>query len=136
MTTRLTVTPRYCRPRPNPYDDDQLPRQAAYAGRGWAETFHRLSAAEQRKVVVRMMIGTARYKARRTGRPDPIFLDEYGRPLSAELGGDGRGVEALGEEVQPSDPNHPDLQKAAEWVRAQLKAIDRNSLQSPAKKTG
>jgi hypothetical protein len=136
VTYRLTVTPPHCRPRPNPYDDDQLPRQAAYAGRCSAETFHRLSPAEQRKIVVRMMTGLAQYNAHRAGKPPPIFLDEYGRPLSPELGGDCRGVEALGEEVTPSDPSHPDLQKAAEWVKAQLKEINRNSLPPPAKKTG
>jgi hypothetical protein len=124
VTYELTLTPPHCRPRPNDYDDWDLPRQSKRAGRAWAEIFAHLSPDQQRTIVNRMVVGTARAKARRLGRPSPIFLTADGRALPAALGGDGRGPEHLGREVEPVDPNCDALKLAAEAIRAQLREID------------
>jgi hypothetical protein len=75
---------------------------------------------------MRMMIGFARYQARKAGKPPPIFLDAEGQALPSELGGDGRGPEAIGNEASCPDPNHPNIQLAAEHIKAQLRLIDPN----------
>jgi hypothetical protein len=108
-------------------------------GEAWARTFRSLPAAEQRAIVTKLIATRVRYYNRLAGRPDPTFLtcdvrpakgggydliEGTERPLLVELGGDGRGLEAIGAEAACPDSNHPDLQMAAERIRAQLRAID------------
>ena len=47
-----------------------------------------------------------------------------GDALPREFGGDGLGPADIGREVEAVDPYHPDIQRAAERIKAQLRGID------------
>jgi hypothetical protein len=108
--------------------------QQERAALAWAEIFHQLPAAEQKRIISKAVAGSIRSQARKAGRPDPVLLTvSYRRardgsievipgserPLPAEYGGDGRGIEALSDDACP-DPNHPAIQADAERIKAQL----------------
>lgn len=114
--------------------------QAAIASLAWVETYRRLPAEEQRRIMSKVVAGSIRYEARKAGKPDPVLLavsyrraadgsieviPGSERPLPAEYGGDGRGLSDTVDEVEPSDPNHPDLREAAARIKAQLMEPDK-----------
>jgi len=105
--------------------------QAKAAGQAWADTFHRLSAEEQRAIILRAVTGTMRSNARRAGHPEPIILEANVKPLPGggyvlddskpmvplreEWGGDGRTPEP----VTPV-PDPKGAKAAADKIKAAL----------------
>ena len=124
-----------------------LPKLAHIGGQAWASDFARLSAEEQRTIVLRMVAGTARYRARRAGYPDPIIYEAIVKslpgggfaldqsvpmvPLRFEYGGDGRTDEdARWEARYPATRANVNadskLAKAAARIQAKLEAMGIN----------
>jgi hypothetical protein len=86
-------------------------------GAAWSKVFHHLTAAQQRRIVTKLIVTRSRYYAKLAGRPPPIILDpETGEPWPGSLGAD-----AIGREFEPSDPNCDALKLAAERVKQQLR---------------
>jgi hypothetical protein len=52
--------------------DPPLPIRAQHGGAGWRETYRSLSEQERVRVIVKMVLGFARYDAKRRGEPLPI----------------------------------------------------------------